>query len=137
MYDEEMSNKIMEIHDIKQLMLLCGHDSSKQSQWVLFRESVIKRATYAKIEQNIKLYAMLMNMSDSSIISIGDIIEHENSQLIFELETAKILLDIKTYMKKYGHPLVDTKSGEYRPRIKDMISKYNVPSKKGQLSSSV
>lgn len=137
MYDEEISTKIVETHDIKKLVSLYGRDSIKQSQWILFRESVLKRAMYAKIEQNIKLYIMLMNMPDSALNSISDEIEYGNLKLKFELETSKILLDVKSYMKKYGHPLIDNKSGEYRPKVKEMISKYIVPTKKSQLSSSV
>lgn len=137
MYDEEMMSKILQIHDIKQLILLCGRDSAKQSQWILFRESILKRAIYAKVEQNIKIYIMLMNLSDSALSSIVDEIDHGTLKIKFELNTPKILMEVKIYMEKYGHPLVDTKSGEYRPKVRDMISKYITPQKKGQLSSSV
>lgn len=138
LYDVEMTNTIVSTNNTKQLMIDCdvGMPSFKKMIWDGFRVAVLKRAMYAKFEQNIQLYIMLMNMTDSALNSIVDTIDN----MAFELNTVQFLFEIRNYFKENGHPLVDTQSGEYRPRIREIIKKYKSKVREpraDQLSSSV
>jgi predicted NAD-dependent protein-ADP-ribosyltransferase YbiA (DUF1768 family) len=138
MYDPNIMKQILAIHDVGQLIATFGGEVPCQSEWLLFRDSVLKRAIYAKFEQNIKLYYMLVNLSDSAISSIPDDVSYNNKNYKIEIDMARLLIEVRDYFKKNGHPLVDTRSGEYRPKVKEIMKKYadGIKIKKGQLSSS-
>jgi predicted NAD-dependent protein-ADP-ribosyltransferase YbiA (DUF1768 family) len=129
MFDDEHANIVMNTHDVKVLLKNFGGDliPQKQKLWVIMRDSVLKRAIYAKFEQNIQLYNILINLSDSAINSITDDLLIDGQLYSFETDTARLLLEVKEYFINNGHPLIDTKSGEYKSKIKDVMKKYQYP----------
>lgn len=126
MFDNNAMENILSIHDVGELVHKFGGNlpPSRQSLWVVMRDSVLKRAIYAKFEQNIKLYFMLINLSESALMNIPDDVVFKDQTIKLETDTTWLLIEVKEYFKKYGHPLVDTRFGEYRPKIKELMKKY-------------
>ena len=125
-FDDNHRKLALENHDVKFLIKTFYGKliPERHELWFGFRKAVIKRAMYAKFEQNITLYYMLMNLSDSAINSITDDITIDDTVYTFELQTNILLLEIKEYFAKNGHPLVDTRSGEYKPSVIGLMKKF-------------
>lgn len=131
-YIPDIVENIKNTHDTKELMRLYSIEKlphSKQNTWNRLRSAIFKRGIYAKFEQNIKLYMMLMNIPLSALNSVTDDID----ELVFEIETKRVLYEIRDHFAKHGHPLIDKKFGDLKPQIKDTFKKYH----SSVLSSSV
>lgn len=153
-FDHNEKNNVLKTHDIKELIKKFSKPlpSFKTRIWSSYRAAVLKRAMYAKFEQNIKMFYMLMNIPMSAIVSISDEIVVESNMnpldaetfgtdstketLKFEMDSIRYLTEIREYFKTNGHPLVDTKSGEYKPRVLESIRRYKSPIRDPKLYSS-
>ena len=122
-YDQNLYKEIRQMHDpfliIAQFGKILTRD--RKQAWQDVRTPIIKKAMYAKIEQNIQFFMELKDLPESAIDSIVD--------PVFEMRTNVLLFKIRKYYARKQHPLVDLPDGDLKPRIKKALNAYRVPGK--------